>query len=210
MHGWARCYSVLSPPVGFETGRFLVGRFKFPDIPKIIKVVAEAAVEIFAKGPKDGLMQPEITVIDIIGAVGRRVPAEAISYGGVVEKAPVSNDIVSVAFCPDIGLDGKNDLVVLGIGYAGQDRGKVGLATLAGVEGEIRAEHSGKSGLEGIAGDGKSGDVELAFFLLDGIEPAGVVALEERPAEIHQIELVIRLMQAILCCSPEGGHGQEE
>ena len=123
-----------------------------------------------------------------------------------MEITPVGDDIVLVALRSDVRLDGKDDLVVLGIGQAGQDGRKVDLAALAGVKREIRTEHPGEPGLEGVAGCGKGGDMELVFFLLDGIDPSCVVALQEGAAQIYQIELV---MKGILCGRVEDRQGQE-
>jgi hypothetical protein len=48
--------------------------------------------------------------------------------------------------------------------------------------------------------------MELAFFLLDGVDPSCVVALQKGAAEVYQIKLV---MQGILCRCAEDRQGQE-
>ncbi len=82
-------------------------------------------------------MKPQVTVVDIVTAVRICIPAESIGEGGVFQITPVGDDIIFIPFGPDIGLDGEDDLFVLGIGDAGQDGGKVSLAVFAGIEGEV-------------------------------------------------------------------------
>jgi hypothetical protein len=49
--------------------------------------------------------------------------------------------------------------------------------------------------------------MEFAFFLLEGIDPSRMITLEEGAAEISQIKLIIRNVQAILRGRPEAGQG---
>ncbi len=56
-------------------------RFQIADIPKKVEVIAETYVEIFGDGPKDGLMKPEVAVVDVVGAVGGRIAAQAMQSG---------------------------------------------------------------------------------------------------------------------------------
>ena len=149
--------------------------------------------KVLAQATKNSLVKPEITIVNIVGAVDGGVPAEAIGQGRVVEVAPVGYDVVLVVSCPDVGLDGKDDLMVLGISQAGQDRGKVSLAVLAGIERKIRAQHSREPGLESIAGGGKGGNMELVFVLAQGIDPTGTEVFQEGAAKVNQIKLLIRL-----------------
>jgi hypothetical protein len=66
------------------------------------------------------------------------------------------------------------------------------------------------SRLEGIARGGEDGGMELAFFLLDGIDLSRVVALKKGAAHVDQIKLAL---QGVLRCCPEHGqsqHGYEQ
>jgi len=81
------------------------------------------------------------------------------------------------------------------------------LALLAGIKRKIGTDDPCETGLEGIAGDGQGGDMEFAFFLLEGIDPSRMITLEEGAAEISQIKLIIRNVQAILRGRPEAGQG---
>ena len=149
-------------------------------------------------------MKPQIAVVDIIAAVHASIAAEPVGLGGVLQVAPVGDNIVFIPFGPDIGLDGEDDLFVLGVGDAGEDGGHVGLAVFAGVEGEIGGQDTRKARLEGIAGDGEGGDVELTLFLRDGIDSFGLVSLEPGPADVNQVYLIV--FQGVLspaCCSQE-------
>jgi len=58
-------------------------------------------------------VQPEIAIVNIVAAVGGGISSQAIGQGGVVEITPVGDDIILISFCPDIGLYGKDDLVIL-------------------------------------------------------------------------------------------------
>lgn len=76
------------------------------------------------------------------------------------------------------------------------------MALLAGIEGKIRAEDAREPGLEGISCDRKGGDMELAFFLLERVDPAGMEVLKEGAAQVNQIKLVV---QGVLRCCPKDG-----
>jgi hypothetical protein len=83
------------------------------------------------------------------------------------------------------------------------------LILLAGIKRKIGAQYSSEPGLESIAGDRKGRDMELAFFLLDRIDPSRVVALKEGAAKVDQIKLIIRIVQTVLCCCPDTGQCQK-
>ena len=142
-------------------------------------------------------MKPQVAIVDIVTAVRAGIPAESIGQGGVFQIAPVGDDIVFISFGPDIGLDGEDDLFVLGVGDAGQDGGEVSLAVFAGIEGEIRAEDSCETRLEGVTGDGEGGDMQLALFLWDGVYRAGCGVLSARSGLVDQVYLFV--FQGVLC-----------
>ena len=141
-----------------------------------------------------GLVQPQIPIIDIIAAVGRGITAQSVGEGWVFEIAPVGDDIIFVALCPDICLYGKDDLLVLRIGNAGKYRGHIGLAVFAGIEGEIGAQHPCKTRLQRVSRHREGRDMQFAGLLFDRIHPFGLSPFQERPAYVHQVQLVVRVV----------------
>ena len=76
---------------------------------------------------------------------------------------------------------------------------------LAGVEGEIGGEDACEACLEGIAGDGKGGDVELALFLRDGVHSFGLVSPEPGAADVNEVYLIVfqRVLSPARCDQEE-------
>ena len=139
-------------------------------------------------------METEVGIIYIIPAVGGAVAAQSVGEGRVFEVAPVGDDIVLIILCPYIHLYGKDDLLVLRISDAGKDSGYIGLALLAGVEGEIGAKHPGKSCLEGIAYHGEGGYVELACLLMGCVLTAVFCAFEKAASYVNEVYLIVRVL----------------
>jgi hypothetical protein len=139
-------------------------------------------------------VEAQIGIIYIITAVRRAVAPQAIGEGRVFEIAPVGDDIILIVPRPDIGLDGEDDLAILRVSDAGEDAGYIGLALVAGIEGEIGAKHSGKSCLQGITYHGEGGYVELARLLVRGVLADGPSAFEQAACNVNEVFLFVRIL----------------
>ena len=133
-------------------------------------------------------------IVDVITTVGGAVAAQTIGQGGVFEIAPVGDDIVLIALCPDIGLYGKYDLAVLRIGDAGEDAGYIGLALFAGIKSEIGAKDTRETRLQGIAYHRESGYMEFACLLMGSVLAGGLCALEKATSDVNEVYLIVRIL----------------
>jgi hypothetical protein len=77
-------------------------------------------------------------------------------------KTPICNDIVFIAFCPDIALQRHQDLVLLGEDRSEIDIGNIIICLVADIKCQAAGKVEGEAGFEGVFCGRQDSGVEMA------------------------------------------------
>ena len=146
-----------------------------------------------------GGIKSQVGVVDGIGVVDGSKGPQPIGILWKYFKAPVGDNVIFISFCPDISLQGHQDLVLLCKDRGQVDIGDIVFGPFPGIKCQAAGQIEGKTCLQRVFRGGKECGVEFACFLAGSVGPDTGMLQEQVSCNIDQVHLVLPERNAAVC-----------